>query len=204
MRLALKSTIILTASLILTLGMASDPVMAAAPPNHGGFDVDPAGLGQEDTPIPLAPVITNTPNPDGIIIHIVQYGETLYTIAQAYGVPIDQILRNSGLSPTTTEIREGQELLIQTAQEPSPTFTPTPTEDPGTPTPTQPRPTMTPFPTRTPAPTFTPTPAPSIFQRTLGRSITVGIGLILACGLGLILVIYLGFLQKTLIGRDFA
>lgn len=156
-----------------------------------------AAQNQEDTPAPLAPVGTNTPNPEGIILHTVQYGETLYTIAQAYGVPIDQILRNSGLSPTTTEIREGQELLIQTAQEPTPTRTPTPTEDPGTPTPTQPRPTMTPFPTRTPAPTFTPTPPPSLFLRTMGRSTAVGTVLILVSGLGLLLVIYLGFLKKS-------
>jgi LysM repeat protein len=196
MRLATQTTILLTVSLILTLGLAVQTV-TAAPLDIEESNLYPKGLGQADTPVPLSPVITNTPNPDGIITHIVQYGETLYTIAEAYGVPIDQILRNSGLSPTTTEIREGQELLIQTAQEPTPTDTPTPTEDPGTPTPTQPRPTMTPFPTRTPAPTFTPTPPPSLLQQTLGRSTTVGIGLILVCGLGLILVIYWGFLKKS-------
>ncbi len=184
MRLAINKHIITTTTLILVLALSLQPAAAAS-------------QRQEDTPVPLAPVITNTPNPDGIIKHTVQYGETLYTIAEAYGVPIDQILTNSGLSQTTTEIREGQELLIQTAQEPTSTLTPTPTEDPGTPTPTQPRPTMTPFPTRTPAPTFTPTPAPSLFLRTFGQSTTVGIGLILVCGLGLILVITLGFLKKS-------
>jgi len=40
-----------------------------------------AAQNQEDTPAPLAPVGTNTPNPEGIILHTVQYGETLYTIA---------------------------------------------------------------------------------------------------------------------------
>ena len=109
----MKRHIIITTILILALALSLQSV-AAAPEN------------QEDTPVPFVPVGTNTPNADGIIIHIVQYGETLYTIAQAYGVPIDQILRNSGLSPTTTEIFEGQELLIQTAQEPTPTLTPTP------------------------------------------------------------------------------
>jgi len=184
MRLAsIRNIITLT---LLTLALALPLQLAAATPHS-----------QEDTPVPLAQVITNTPNPDGIILHTVQYGETLTTIVQAYGVPIDQILRNSGLSATTTEIREGQELLIQTAQEPTITLTPTPTEDPGTPTPTQPRPTMTPFPTRTPAPTFTPTPTPSLLLRTFGESTAIGIGLILVCGLGLILVITLGFLKKS-------
>jgi LysM repeat protein len=182
MRLAIKPIFITGATLILALTLSLQPA-AAAPQT------------QEDTPVPLAHVGTNTPNPEGIILHTVKYGETLYTIAEAYGVPIDQILTNSGLSPTTTEIREGQELLIQTAQEPTPTVSPTSTEVPDTPTPTLPRPTMTPFPTRTPAPTFTPTPPPSLLLRTLGQSTTVGMGLILVCGLGLILVIYLGFIK---------
>jgi hypothetical protein len=57
----------------------------------------------------------NTPIEDGIITHTVKYGETLFTISQAYGVPIDQILSNSSLGQTTTEICEGQVHLIQTA-----------------------------------------------------------------------------------------
>jgi LysM repeat protein len=184
MRLARTKKIITLTLLALALTL---PLQLAAASPHS----------QEDTPVPLAQVITNTPNPDGIILHTVQYGETLTTIAQAYEVSIDQILSNSGLSATTTELREGQELLIQTAQEPTITLTPTPTEEPATPTPTQPRPTMTPFPTRTPAPTYTPTPAPSILLRALGESTSFGIGLILVCGLGLILVIYMGFLKKA-------
>lgn len=159
--------------------------------------VTAASLSLQETPIPFSPVPTNTPNEDGIIIHTVQYGETLWSISEAYQVPIDQILRNSGMSLTTTAVFEGDELIIQTAIEPSPTATLTSTPDPGTPTPTKPRPTMTPFPTRTPAPTRTPTQPPSIFHQTLGDSKTVGLGLILASGLGLILVIYLGFLKKS-------
>jgi len=152
---------------------------------------------QEDTPVPLSIVITSTPGQNGIIIHIVKYGETLYTISEAYRVPIDQILNNTGLSLSTTEIRAGQELLIRTATEPTPTPTNTPTEDPGTPTPTQPRPTLTPFPSRTPAPTYTPTTPPSMIHRTLGDGKHFGIALILVCGLGLILLIYLGFIKKS-------
>ena len=152
---------------------------------------------EQDTPVPLSPVVTSTPGQDGIIIHTVKYGETLYTISEAYGVPIDQILRNTGLNLSTTEIHAGQELLIQTAIEPSATPTNTPTQDPGTPTPTQPRPTMTPFPSRTPEPTYTPTTPPSMIHRTLGDAKHFGIALILVSGLGLILVIYLGFIKKS-------
>jgi uncharacterized protein YkwD/LysM repeat protein len=142
-------------------------------------------------------VITSTPNEDGIIIHVVQYGETLWTIAEAYGVLIDQILRNSLLPQSTTEVFEGQELIIQTATEPTPTVSPTPTEIPPTPTPTQPRPTMTPFPTRTPAPTRTPTEPPSIFHRTLSDGKSLGTGLIILCGAGLLFVVYQGFIKKS-------
>ena len=152
---------------------------------------------QVDTARIIQQVITSTPDEDGIITHIVQYGETLWTIAEAYGVPIDQILRNSGLSLATTEVFEKQQLIIQTAQEPTPTITPTPTEIPPTPTPTQPRPTMTPFPTRTPGPTRTPAQPPSIIQQTLSDGKNVGMGLILVSGFGLILVLYLGFFKKS-------
>ena len=151
----------------------------------------------QDTEVPYNPVMTVTPDQDGIIIHIVKYGEALSTIAQAYGVSIGQILTNSGLPSTTTNIYEGQTLIIQTATEPSATPTNTPTQNPGTPTPTQVRPTLTPHPTRTSAPTYTPTSPPSIVHRALGNGKNVGLGLILICGVGLVLVLYLGFLKKS-------
>ncbi len=150
----------------------------------------------QQQPIAVSQIITSTPDPEGGIIHIVQSGDTLWTIAQAYDVPIDQILRNSGLSQGTTAVFVGQELTIQAASDPTPTLPPTDTPEPGTPTPTQPRPTMTPVPTRTPAPTATPTTPPSTLHLALGNGKNVGLGLILISGLGLILVVYLGFIKK--------
>jgi hypothetical protein len=111
-------------------------------------------------------------------------------------VTIDEILKNSGLPLNTSEVLEGQRLLIQPATEPTPTQTSTPTEIPPTATPTQPRPTMTPFPTRTPMPTHTPTQPPSLITRTFGETKNVGLGLILVSGMFLILLIYFGFLKK--------
>lgn len=142
-------------------------------------------------------IVTSTPDEFGIITHTVQYGETLWTIAEAYGVPIDQILRNSGLALSTTQVFEGQELIIQTASEPTATPSPTATEIPPTPTATRRRPTMTPFPTRTPAPTQTPTQPPSILHRTFSDGKTVGFSLMIICGIGLFSIIYLGFLKKS-------
>ncbi|NLN70085.1 MAG: LysM peptidoglycan-binding domain-containing protein [Chloroflexi bacterium] len=141
-------------------------------------------------------VITATPNADGSVIHTVRYGETLWVISEAYEVPIDQILTNSGLSLGTTLVNEGQELIIIPPADPTATPTITNTPTPITPTPTLPRPTMTPFPTRTPMPTPTPTSPPSALHKALSDGKSFGLGLILTSGLGLITVIYLGFIKK--------
>ncbi len=214
MRLTIKRLIIILLS-VAALSFIKTKTASAYPDQHaeGIVAVNPPQLKEDDlskddqqyagtpvaqnSPVPLSTIITSTPDEDGIIIHTVQYGETLFTIAEAYGVPIDQILTNSGLSLTTTELREGQVLVIQTATEPTATPSPTATIDPGTPTPTQVRPTFTPFPTRTPAPTTTPTRPPSIVHRALGNTKYFGIGLILISVLGLIFVIYWGFLKKS-------
>jgi LysM repeat protein len=147
-------------------------------------------------PITIAQVIISTPGADGSIIHTVSYGDTLWTISEAYDVPIDQILTNSGLSQGTTTVYEGQDLIIQAAADPTNTPTITNTPTPVTPTPTQPRPTMTPFPTRTPLPSPTPTSPPTVLQQAFADGRNIGLALILASGLGLILVLYLGFFKK--------
>ncbi len=180
-----------------TLNVLPDDSTVISDPdtNDDGDAVGPAPVAQDTEEI-FYGVITVTPDASGIIIHTVQYGETLYTIAQAYGVTITQILTNSGLAADTTSIFAGDTLIIQTATQPSATPTNTPTKDLGTPTPTQVRPTLTPHPTRTSVPTYTPTSPPSLVHRALGDGKNVGLGLILICGLGLVLVVYLGFLKK--------
>lgn len=159
--------------------------------------IEEVNINAQETEVLILPVATVTPNADGIIIHVVQYGETLWAISQAYGVPAETILANSSLSLETTELYEGQTLIIQKATVPTATATPTPTEDPGTPTPTQPRATMTPYPTRTPAPTQTPTKGPSIIIRALGNGKGLGIGLIAISVIGLGALVYFGFLKKS-------
>jgi uncharacterized protein YkwD len=156
----------------------------------------PVSQSDQNQPMTFSSIVTSTPNPDGSIIHTVQAGETLWTIAISYDVLIDQILTNSGLSLGTTQVFEGQDLIIQPPADPTPTPTVTLTPKPLTPTPTVPRPTMTPHPTRTPAPTASPTTPPSAIHQAFGDAKNVGLGLILASGLGLILVIYLGFIKK--------
>ncbi len=153
-----------------------------------------AGQPAENTPVPFPQMATSTPNEEGDIIHVVKYGETLWTISEAYDVPPGEIMRNNGFPEDRITIFEGQALIIRFAPEQSPTPTATITPIPNTLTPT---PTKTPYATATPIPTPTPTAPPSVVLRTLGDGKTVGMGLILASGLGLILVIYLGFLKKS-------
>lgn len=180
-----------------TLNVLPDNSTVINNPDTNDDNTVEAGPAAQDTEEVFYGVITVTPDASGIIMHTVQYGETLYTIAEAYGVTITQILTNSGLPAETTSIYAGDTLIIRTATEPTTAPTNTPTENLGTPTPTQVRPTLTPHPTRTSAPTYTPTSPPSLVHRALGDGKNVGLGLILISGLGLVLVIYLGFLKKS-------
>src|SRR5579859_1095877 len=66
---------------------------------------------QAATPVGPA-VITDTPQPDGSVIHTVRKGETLAGIAQAYGVSIDQIRQLNDLPAGSTTVSAGTYLLI--------------------------------------------------------------------------------------------
>lgn len=68
----------------------------------------------------MLPVRRNTARPDGDVIHEVQYGQTLWSIAIQYGTTIEQIRRLNNLPPTPM-IYPGQKLLIQkNATQPAP------------------------------------------------------------------------------------
>lgn len=138
----------------------------------------------------MSAVITSTPNYDGYIYHKVQSGQTLFYIALAYGVTVDYIKEQNGL--TSDEITIGQTLKIKEA--PTPTLTPTFTSTPV-------------YPTRTPTtkskpatPTLvltkTPTPEPSLMQELpkLDRQM-LGLLLVVLSGLGLLVVVILNFVK---------
>ena len=81
----------------------------------------------------VVPVEVATPGSDGYLIHIAKSGQTLWTIAEAYGVSIDDIMNmNYYISPENQEIYIGQKIYIPTLPV---TITPTPAEDPATSTP---------------------------------------------------------------------
>jgi len=59
----------------------------------------------------VQPVITNTPIEDGSVIHVVQTGQALWSIALAYGTTIDELKKLNQLA--SNEIYVGQKLLIR-------------------------------------------------------------------------------------------
>ncbi|MBI9043340.1 MAG: LysM peptidoglycan-binding domain-containing protein [Anaerolineaceae bacterium] len=103
----------------------------------------------DETPVP---VYTATQHEDGTIIHVIEAGQAVWSIALAYGKSILDIASLNKLDPNNPLIYAGQEIIIQ----PSFTITTSPTVT------RTPRP-----PTRTPLPTFTPRPStqtPTITQ----------------------------------------
>jgi LysM repeat protein len=100
------------------------------------------------TTVPIYYVITATPKPDGSVVHIVQSGQTLIGIAQAYGISVTEIKTLNNL--TSDNIYVGDALLIIPAGTPAPTDTATATA------------TATHVVTSTPQPTRTPTAVPTV------------------------------------------
>jgi LysM repeat protein len=60
-------------------------------------------------------VVISTSDENGLIIHVVGYGQTLWSIAATYDVPIDEIRQLNGMAGDATIISVGQKLLIRKA-----------------------------------------------------------------------------------------
>lgn len=151
------------------------------------------------TPDPnlVSDVITATPQLDGSIIHQVLDGQALWSIAIAYDITIEEIIRWNNLLPTP-QIFVGERLLVQLAPTAtlSPTITntgvpPTRTLTPtGTPVTPSPSPTISPTPTQTPKPPF------SIYSMESQQRKIIGWGIAAICLIGLVIVIFRGFIRK--------
>ena len=95
------------------------------PGGDAGPSTSPGGTpGSNDvyTPIALGPLRTATMKPSGAVIHEVGYGQSLWAIAMAYGVPSARIRELNGMAPDDSAIWAGQWLLIM----PAGLVTPTP------------------------------------------------------------------------------
>jgi LysM repeat protein len=147
----------------------------------------------------VVPVLTAAPAEDGRVIHEVQTGQALWSIAIAYGIKIDDIVRLNNLPVNDQNIYVGQKLLIQPAF--TLTVSPTVTKTPRPPTRT-PWPTMTRNLTMvgvTLLPTATLTTEPLLPGVTTGGTLdrrAVGRGVIAICVLGILAVLVSWFLRK--------
>jgi uncharacterized protein YkwD/LysM repeat protein len=167
-------------------------VVGSVPPQPTAAPGRPTG-----TPAPLVqPISTSQANPDGSVVHEVQFGQTLWGIAEAYRINMVTLLELNYLTEDAA-IFPGQKLVIVPAgldiekiddDRSLEETTPTPTKEP-TATPTR---TRTPWPTRT-AINVTPTQESNktgeffinIFRKdTLG----LGIGLVTVSLLGIALL----------------
>jgi LysM repeat protein len=84
-----------------------------------------SGNGNSLVPQYIIPVKRSTARPGGDVIHKVQYGQSLWSIAITYNTTIDQIRAWNNLGDSI-EIYDGQVLLVQrgATQPPPPTNTP--------------------------------------------------------------------------------
>jgi len=125
----------------------------------------------------IAPVVANTPGADGSILHVVQPGETLWAIAAAYDLSVDDLLTLNGLAESAV-LYPGDSLIVR------PAFTPTPVTPTATST-REPAPTRIPTLTASPSPSPQPTAAParaSAIPGERGALVVMGI-VVLALGL---------------------
>jgi LysM repeat protein len=145
----------------------------------------------------IIPVHTTTPNQEGAVVHDVQSGQALWSIAIAYGTKIEELVRLNNLSSKDPIIYVGQKLLIFEAKfTPTPTFAGTFNSDEQKLTAT-PKVTATPTATKTKTarPTTavisspTPTQIPPNSSTKVFKNPTIGIVLVSALAFGILLII---------------
>jgi LysM repeat protein len=82
-----------------------------------------------DTPtITFTPPPSETPTPSGPVTYIVESGDTLFSIAEQFGITIDQLLAyNPEIAAKPNSIGVGSQIIIPAADAPLPSPTPLPT-----------------------------------------------------------------------------
>jgi LysM repeat protein len=175
---------------------------AGAPPSASGT----SAAAPPATQIALVPLTTATPNTNGSIVHEVGYGQSLWSIAIAYGVKINEIRSLNGLPADSTNIYAGQRLVVRPAgayTTPS-GLTPTAPDTLETSLPASPPPTLTPT-TGSPAdstlaitPSFTPDSIRTPLVRQSGSLGTklLALALILIGVFGVVWVVRTGFVSS--------
>lgn len=160
-----------TGEVIALPNRVAEPSAATGAVQPGGVDISTlagnaidssSSSGQvRTTTLEPATSAATTPPVQEPVRHKVVRGETAYTIARLYSVPVQNLAEWNGLG-SDFAVREGQFLLIPVARQTPPTTTAA-TTAPGTgsPTPTPPSATK-PLPDETLAPAATPAPKPDV------------------------------------------
>lgn len=157
--------------------------------------------GPTNTPAPIIqPVTTAEPNPDGSVIHVVQYGQTLWAIAEAYEIPMVDLLAQNGLTEESDIFPDEELLIIPGSGEVEAELEET-SEITGIPT-VEEEPTSTPSPTPTDVPevndtNISPTPTETSDQAGnflvnifSGDTLWVGVGLVAVSVFGIALLFF--------------
>jgi LysM repeat protein len=104
----------------------------------GGFSANstvPAAPSGASAGVVFQPVITVTPQPDGSLVHVVEEGQTLWTIAAVYGLELEQLLSYNGLTEDSF-VHPGDEVIVRPAPtataSAAPSATVPPSPDPAT------------------------------------------------------------------------
>lgn len=148
----------------------------------------------------VQPVTTATPNPDGSVIHIVQFGQSLWAIADAYDIAMADLLSQNGLTEEDAIFPDQRLLIVPASLEVVEEATEVETTAEVAQASQRPTSTLAPTATRTPRPTSTPSEiTPTAETNESGNFITnifsgdtlfVGIGLVVVSVLGIGLLFY--------------
>ena len=156
------------------------PAGAGGSPSGGTTTVGGTPVAQSASDL-MAPVVVSTPRNDGAVYHEVKFGQTLWSIAIAYGTTIESIKLLNRLG--SNEIYPNQQLLVMTVG------TATPTTNPPTNTPAASTQTSTPTSTSSPIvpETFEETEASAAAAQGSNRGIMIGVivlAALLSAGIG--------------------
>ncbi len=132
----------------------------------------------------MVPVVTNTPDQEGLVYHEVQYGQTLWSLAIGYGVKIDEIRALNSLGGEEI-IYQGERLLIR--KDTPPAHTPSPIMSLATDLPLAETASQTPLPPpETPVPTTTSVLDSPDSSEDFNGGLVVGIALLVILLVGLL------------------